>query len=150
MDGTYDWLVYWCGEMVGTGWWDFGTERWMVGVVGILVRKDGVVQVDGIIVRSETDRLGGGGVGNGTGCWDNGTRETGGTSGCSIVVQRETDGTGGWWLGLMEQMEMVLLVQSGERVAASPISLLSMGGVCGRSLTPGKFSSLEGKHAPSI
>ena len=34
--------------------------------------------------------------------------------------------------------------------AASPISLLSMGGVCGRSLTAGKFSSLEGKHAPFI
>ena len=37
-------------------------------------------------------------------------------------------------------------------IEASPISLLSMGGVCGRSLTAGKilFFSLEGKHAPSI
>ena len=35
-------------------------------------------------------------------------------------------------------------------ISPSRISLLSMGGVCGRSLTAGKFSSLEGKHAPSI
>ena len=37
-------------------------------------------------------------------------------------------------------------------IAASPISLLSMGGVCGRSLSAGKIliTALEGKHASSI
>ena len=36
-------------------------------------------------------------------------------------------------------------------ISASPISLLSMGGVCGQSLTAGKkFSSLKGKQTPSI
>ena len=32
------------------------------------------------------------------------------------------------------------------------VSYLSLfiGGFCGRSLTPGKFSLVEGKHAPSI
>ena len=48
-----------------------------------------------------------------------------------------------------EEAEVCILRSPG--IAASPISLLSMGGVCGRSLTArGKFSSLEGKHAPTI
>ena len=45
--------------------------------------------------------------------------------------------------------EKICILRSPE-IAASPISLLSMGGVCGRNLTEGKFSSLKGIHASSI
>ena len=46
---------------------------------------------------------------------------------------------------LVVEGEVCILRSPG--IAASPISLLSMGGV---GETAGKFSSLEGKHAPSI
>ena len=63
------------------------------------------------------------------------------------VTSLETEGSlanGPSWGGGGAEEEVCILHSPG--IAASPISLWSMGGVFGR----GTFSSLEGKHAPFI
>ena len=72
---------------------------------------------------------------------------------CNVTAWRHSRLRAHWLMALLggggaAEEELGILHSPG--IAASPISLLSMGGVCGRSLTAGKFSSLEGKHAPSI
>ena len=62
----------------------------------------------------------------------------------SLETARSLANGPSWWGA---EGEVCILRSLG--ITASPISLLSMGEVCGRSLKAGKFSSLEGKHAPS-
>ena len=59
---------------------------------------------------------------------------------CNVTVQRHSRLRAHWLMALVRGGEAegeVCILRSPGIIAASPISLLSIGGVCGRSLTAG-------------